>query len=43
MCLASWAWRLAEASAVVNGTPPKVLANVRFAVPIKLFRNKPPK
>ncbi len=31
----------AEASAVVNGTPPKVLANVRFAVPIKLLRNKP--
>ncbi len=31
----------AEASAVVNGMPPKVLANVRFAVPIKLLRNKP--
>ena len=31
----------AEASAVVTGKPPKALTQVRFAVPIKLLRNKP--
>ncbi|HCC47203.1 MAG TPA: hypothetical protein DEQ38_03675, partial [Elusimicrobia bacterium] len=31
----------AEAAAVVKGRPPKVLSGVRFAVPIKLLRNKP--
>ncbi|PKM96608.1 MAG: hypothetical protein CVU79_12570, partial [Elusimicrobia bacterium HGW-Elusimicrobia-3] len=31
----------AEASAVVIGKPPKALTQVRFAVPIKLLRNKP--
>jgi len=31
----------AETSAIVTGAPPKVLTNVRFAVPIKLLRNKP--
>ncbi|MEK7722512.1 MAG: polyketide synthase dehydratase domain-containing protein, partial [Elusimicrobiota bacterium] len=31
----------AEASAIVTGAPPKVLTGVRFAVPIKLLRNKP--
>ncbi|OGR65481.1 MAG: hypothetical protein A2X31_11815 [Elusimicrobia bacterium GWB2_63_22] len=31
----------AEAAAVVTGAPPKALVNVRFAVPIKLLRNKP--
>ncbi len=30
----------AEAAAVVTGEPPKALTNVRFAVPIKLLRNR---
>jgi hypothetical protein len=31
----------AETSALLKGTPPKALTAVRFAVPIKLLRNKP--
>ena len=31
----------AEASALLKGAPPKALTGVRFAVPIKLLRNKP--
>jgi NAD(P)-dependent dehydrogenase (short-subunit alcohol dehydrogenase family) len=31
----------AEVSSLVTGVPPKTLTSVRFAVPIKLLRNKP--
>jgi 3-hydroxymyristoyl/3-hydroxydecanoyl-(acyl carrier protein) dehydratase len=31
----------AEAAALMTGTPPKALKEVRFAVPIKLLRNRP--